>query len=283
MVDVGSNPAGSKSPALTRVVESARTLNVGWVGSVLTVAMGVETVGESLTSLAFQELGDLFDAVSLDDEVHAVVLTGAGKRFSTGGNVRAMADRAETGERQLSRSSAIAFVGRMYRNLLAVDQPIIACVNGDAIGAGATLALHCDIVVAAEGARLGDPHVKRGLVASAGPYVWSQMASLNVAKEYLLLGDAMDVSEGYRLGLINHVYPPDELWDRAMDLAERLAALPPHAVRWTKRLLNRPLVERMVETLDQGVGYELVTFGTEDHKEGVAAFLERRTPVFRGH
>ena len=142
----------------------------------------------------------------MDDAVRVVVITGSGSKFSTGGNVRGMADAVEYGDR-LGRSSSVAYVSRMYRNLLGVEQPIIASLNGDAIGGGATMALHCDIVLAAEGSRIGDPHVLRGLVAGAGPYIWPVMTSLNLAKEYLLTGDAIPVEEAWRVGLVNHVYP----------------------------------------------------------------------------
>src|SRR4051794_17977672 len=160
---------------------------------ILWVTMGGPDTKGSMVRDAFAELGDLFDAVAMTDDVRVVVLRGGGKRFSTGGDVRGMAQRVDADaagtEDRLSHDSNVRYLTRMYRNMLFVDQPIVACVNGDAVGAGATLALHCDIVLAARGARLGDPHVHRGLVASAGPYVWTLHTSLNVAKEYLLTGD----------------------------------------------------------------------------------------------
>lgn len=260
---------------------SSPSIDAELVDGVLTVRLGGPETRDRIVSEMFLELGSLFDAVALDDEVRVVVLTGAGERFSTGGDVSRMGEKRPASERY-SRTSSVDRLHRMYRNLLAVDQPVIAAVNGDAAGAGATLALHCDIVLAAAGARIGDPHVKRGLVASAGPYIWPLMTSLNIAKEYLLTGDPMPVEEAWRVGLVNHVYPPDELPERTRELASKLAGGAPLAIRWTKRLLNRAAVHAMNELFDDGIGHELVTFETEDHREGVASFLEKRDPVFRG-
>jgi enoyl-CoA hydratase len=195
-----------------------------------------------------------------------------------------MAEQAETGghEDRLAPDSSVRWLSRMYRNMLSMDQPVIACVNGDAVGAGCTLALHCDIVLASREARLGDPHVLRGLVASAGPYVWTTLTSLNIAKEYLLTGDLMPAEEAWRVGLVNHVYEPDELDAAARALAAKLAAGAPRAVQWTKRVLNRMAMRQHVDLLGDGIAHELLTFATEDHAEGAQAFLERRPPTFRG-
>jgi enoyl-CoA hydratase len=236
-----------------------------------------------MSAEVFRELGDLFDLISMDDEVRAVVLTGEGTRFSTGGNVRGMAERVDSQHPDLlSRTSATALLTRMYRHMLAVDQPVIASVNGDAVGAGTTIALHCDIVLAADRARLGDPHVARGLVASAGAYIWPLVTGFNAAKEYLLTGDLMTAEEAHRLGLVNHVYPAEALREETRRLADRLAAGAPQAIRMTKRLLNRLAVRQLTDILDSGIAHELLTFQTEDHREGVASFLEKRSPRFQG-
>ena len=156
---------------------------------------------------AFAELGNLFDALSTSDEVRVVVLRGAGKQFSTGGNVRAMADRAPRATTPTGSPMGLHQLPQADVPQPAGGRPArLACVNGDAVGAGTTLALHCDIVLAAEEAKFGDPHVRRGLVASAGPGIWSLMTSLNLAKEYLLTGDLLSAQEAHRIGLVNHLY-----------------------------------------------------------------------------
>jgi enoyl-CoA hydratase len=271
------------SSPLRQLMPVLMSISSDLVNSVLWVRMGDERSKHAMVQQVFQDLGDLFDAVALDDEVRVVVLTGAGRRFSTGGSLTGMAERAARQDGiDLSHRSSVLLLSRMYRNLLGVDQPIIAAVNGDAVGAGTTLALHCDIVVAAESARFGDPHVQRGLVASAGAYVWPLLTSLNVAKEYLLTGDLMSASEAHRLGLVNHVYPDEEILAQAEALASRLAAGAPHAIRWTKRLLNRPAIRQWNELLGDGIAHEMLSFATADHREGVSAFLEKRPARFEG-
>ena len=137
------------SSPLRQLMPTLVSISSDLVDSVLWVRMGDERSKHAMLQQVFQDLGDLFDAVALDDEVRVVVLTGAGRRFSTGGSVTGMAERASRQEGiDLSHRSSVLLLGRMYRNLLGVDQPVIAAVNGDAIGAGTTLALHCDIVLA---------------------------------------------------------------------------------------------------------------------------------------
>jgi enoyl-CoA hydratase len=277
------NDVGKRESELRQFIAQTQSISGSIDSSVLWVKIGDERSKNVLVKEIFRELGDLFDFIRMDDEVRVVVLTGAGSRFSTGGNVKGMAARFEDGDPELlSRSSSIELLARMYQNMLHVDQPIIGCVNGDAVGAGATIALHCDILLAAEGARLGDPHVSRGLVASAGAYIWPLATSLNIAKEYLLTGDLMTANEAYRLGIVNHVYATEDLQQETERLAQRLAAGAPLAIRWTKRLLNRLAIRQLTEILDDGIAHEVLTFGTEDHREGVASFLEKRAPHFEG-
>jgi enoyl-CoA hydratase len=275
--------AGDGTSELRRLLPRLTAVEASFEGTVLWVVLGAERSRHAMSKDVFHELGDLFDLISMDDEVRVVVLTGEGRRFSTGGNVQGMAERAENQHPDLlSRSSATALLTRMYRNMLSIDQPVIASVNGDAVGAGTTIALHCDIILAADRARMGDPHVARGLVASAGAYIWPLVTGLNIAKEYLLTGDLMSADEAYRLGLVNHVYPAASLREETRQLAQRLAEGAPQAIRMTKRLLNRQAVRQLNEILDSGIAHELLTFGTEDHREGVASFLEKRSPRFQG-
>jgi enoyl-CoA hydratase len=269
---------------LSEVLAHSATLSATLDDGILWVRIGRDDDAGAMVRDAFSELGNLFDVISVSDEIRVVVLQGAGKQFSTGGNVRKMAERAQGADEvdRFSLASSVNYLKRMYRNLLSVDQPVIACVNGHAVGAGTTLALHCDIVLASEEAKFGDPHVKRGLVASAGPGIWSLMTSLNLAKEYLLTGDLLSAQEAHRMGLVNHVYAPAELEEATRALATRLAEGAPLAIQWTKRLLNRSTNRQMIDLLQDGIAHELLTFDTRDHVEGVQSFLEHRAPVFKG-
>jgi len=226
------------------------------------------------------ELEDILEDVARDEEVHVIVLTGAGRAFSSGGDIRGM-------ERRLTDPSAprltIDNARRLIRNILELDKPIIAAVNGDAIGLGATIALFCDIIIAAENARIADPHVRVGLVAGdGGCVIWPFLVGINRAKEYLMTGDLIPAREAERIGLVNRVVSQEELMPTAMALAEKLANGATKAIRWTKLCLNKPLKDAMNEILDTSLSFEWHSMQTEDHREAVRAFLEKRAPQFKG-
>jgi len=171
------------------------------------------------------------------------------------------------------------------RNILAVRRPMIAAVNGDAIGLGASLALFCDVVFMAEEARIGDPHVAAGLVAGdGGAILWPLLVGVNRAKEYLMTGDLLSAAEAERIGLVNHVVPAAELETAAMAMARRLARGPALAIRFNKQLVNKELEERVTRLYEMAFAMEAITFRSADHVEAVASFTERRAPTFqRGH
>jgi len=224
------------------------------------------------------ELEDIWEDVARDGEVRCVVLTGAGRAFSSGGDIREM-------ERRLTDPMAprVPMEGakRLLLNMLNVEPPIIAAVNGDAVGLGATVALFCDVIIAAETARIGDPHVRVGLVAGdGGAVIWPLLVGVAKAKEMLMTGDLMAAKDAERLGLVNHVVPPDQVMPRALELARRLANGPTRAIRWTKVAVNKVLWERVNLILDTSLALEFHTMTSADHAEAVRAFLEKRAPRF---
>jgi enoyl-CoA hydratase len=225
----------------------------------------------------------LFNRIAGDEEVDAVVLTGAGeKAFCVGADFAGMEANLEKGypdgNPELMNGSAA-----IVRAQLAVPQPVIAAVNGDALGLGATMALFCDVTFLADDARIGDPHVNAGLVAGdGGAILWPLLLGVNRGKEYLMTGDLMTAAEAFQYGLVNHTVPRAEVRKRAGELAARLAAGPKVAIRFNKRLANADLVDRVNRLIDTSLAMEAITFETADHREAVRAFLERRPPVFRG-
>jgi len=173
---------------------------------------------------------------------------------------------------------------RLIHNMIEVEQPIIAAVNGDAVGLGATLALFCDIIIASEKARFGDPHVRVGLVAGdGGAVIWPLLCGVAKAKEYLMTGDLISAAEAERIGLINHVVPPGEVMPKAMELAHRLANGPTRAIRWTKLACNKRLRDEVNLVLDASLAVETISMLTEDHREAARAFVEKRSPKFKGY
>jgi enoyl-CoA hydratase len=167
--------------------------------------------------------------------------------------------------------------------MLEVEQPLISAVNGDAVGLGATIALFCDIIIAAENARLGDTHVKVGLVAGdGGAVIWPLLIGVAKAKELLFTGDLIDAREAERIGLVNRVVPPGKAYEEALRLATRLAAGPTRAIRWTKLATNKRLKDEVNLVLDASLAVETLSMGTEDHKEAARAFVEKRPPRYTG-
>jgi enoyl-CoA hydratase len=235
----------------------------------------------AVNGVMHDELRQLFGRIAEDHAVQVVVLTGAGKSFCAGGDFQAMGNNLAGGGYEDGHPSLMTEAAAMARNILAVRQPMVAAVNGDAMGLGATLALFCDISLMAEGARIGDPHVNAGLVAGdGGAVLWPMLMGANRAKEFLMLGDMLTATEAERLGLINHAVPPAELESRAMAMARRLAEGPQHAIRFNKRLVNKELEDRVSRLYDLSLALEGLTFYTKDHKEAVSAFLEKRKPRY---
>jgi enoyl-CoA hydratase len=212
----------------------------------------------------------------VDREIDAVVLTGAGKAFCAGGDVKGMDAGAFK-----HRGSMTTEARLIVTTLLEVEQPIIAAINGDAIGLGATIALFCDITVASETARIADPHIKVGLVAGdGGAVIWPHLVGPNRAKEFLMRGNMINGADAARMGLVNYAVPAAEVMKKANELARELADGPRWAIRWSKVSVNKVLKESVNLVLDASLAYEEVSMTLPDHKEATRAFVEKRKPVF---
>jgi enoyl-CoA hydratase len=234
----------------------------------------------AINDLMHRELRHLYRRIASDDEVEVVVITGAGRGFCVGGDFQQMEENNKHGYPD-GYPALFGDAAAMARNILAVPQPIIAAVNGAALGLGATLALFCDIVRMSSTAKIGDPHVQAGLVAADGGVVlWPMLLGVNRAKEYLMQGDLLDAATTERVGLINHVVEPDALHEAVMTAAHRLAAGASIAIRFNKRLVNKELEDRVNRIYDMALAMEAVTFASKDHLEAVNAFLAKRPPVF---
>ncbi|MGQ0481695.1 MAG: enoyl-CoA hydratase/isomerase family protein [Pseudonocardia sp.] len=238
------------------------TIEVGVDGHILTATMNRPDQLNAVNGALHEDLEHLFARVSEDDQVDVVILTGAGRAFCAGGDVKGMADGSmiPAGGRHAPLTWFTGGPQRLIRNMLSVPQPMIAAVNGHAVGLGATLALFCDVVLAADTAKIGDTHTKVGLVAGdGGAVIWPLLVGVNRAKELLMTGDLLSAAEAERLGLVNHVYPTAEVMTEARALADRLAAMPLAAVRYTKQAVNKLLWERMVSTLDTSLAFEAIS------------------------
>lgn len=226
------------------------------------------------------DVGRLFDDVARDDETAILVLTGAGRAFSAGGDIERLQQLIDHPDLLLESAAGNR---RLFFSLLDCPKPVIAKVNGPAIGLGATIALFCDIIIAAKEAKIADPHVRVGLAAGdGGAVIWPQLVGFARAKEYLLTGDALTGEEAARIGLINRVVAADELDQVVEEFAQRMAAGAARAIQWTKLAVNIGLKHAMQQSLDTSMAYEALSNLTKDHQEAVNAFREKRPPRFTG-
>jgi len=224
------------------------------------------------------ELSRIFHDVQVDHEADVIVLTGAGEVFSAGGDIPLMQKRID--EPELFNRKNVE-MKRIVFGLLDLEKPILCRINGDCIGLAATLALLCDITVAVETARIGDPHVKVGYVAGdGGALIWPQLVGYARAKEFLLTGDLLSAERAERIGLINYAVPAGDLDDKVYSLAEKLASGSTKAIRWTKTCVNIPLRQLAHSVMDASLAYEALTNIGADHQEAVNAFRQKRKPRF---
>lgn len=230
-----------------------------------------------------RELESIWRDLAGDKEVNVVLLTGVGSHFIGTAYVPWIERAILRHDKSVYRIGPKAVTG-VLKDMLEVPQPIIAAVNGDAWGFGATVTLYCDFIIAAEGARICDAHVSDwGLVAGDGGVpIWPLRVGLTRAKEYLITGDPVSATEAERIGLINRVVPAGQLMPAATALAERLANGPQQAIRGTKLCLNKLVKEEMNLLQDLALSLELRSMTLADHREAVLAKVERRSPRWSG-
>jgi enoyl-CoA hydratase len=256
-------------------------------GRLLTVAFNRPDRLNAVDGALHREFTEILTRVAGDDSIGAVLVRGEGRAFCVGGDVKGFDERA-SGAAAEAPSPAHTVLNtlkatQVLEAILAVPQPIVAAVHGHARGLGATIALFCDVVVAAEDANFADTHVSVGLVAGdGGAVMWPLIMPFGAAKWYLLTGEPISGTEAARLGMVLKAVPADRLVDEAERLAHRLAEGAPLAVQGTKATLNRIVRDRMNLVMETGLLLEGATFVSDDHREAAAAFVAKRKPVFRG-
>ncbi len=236
-----------------------------------------------MTPKMHNELSRIFTDINRDDETAVVVLTGAEKGFSAGGNIKNMQKRIET-QNWANWFEGVNEAKNILRSLLRLEKPLIGRVNGHAMGLGASLAVFCDISFMLETAKIADTHVKVGLVAGdGGSLMWPLLMGHSKAKQYLFTGDVMTGKEAAELGLITHSCATEaELDEKVYSLAERLATGATKAIAWTKMATNMLLIRQLDELIEKHLEMETQSFFTADHKEAVFAMNEKREPKFIG-
>ncbi len=227
----------------------------------------------------------LVDAANSDSAVHAVILTGAGAAFSSGGNIKHMRDRAGmfAGTPADIRQGYRHGIQRIPRAMARLEVPAIAAVNGPAIGAGCDLTLMCDIRIAADTASFAESFVKVGLIpGDGGAWLLPRAIGMSRASEMALTGDPIDAATALEWGLVSRVVPGAELLAEARFLAARIAANPAHVLRMTKSLLRQGQHQSLDALLELSAAMQAIAHHTGDHHEAVTAMLERRPPEFTG-
>jgi len=260
-------------------------LNYEQDGHIVTLTLNDPERRNPLTgNTAVEELVAAIDRIDGDRSVRVVILTGAGTAFCSGGNVRDMGRHA-SGEmtgmeiRQEYRRG----IQRLPLALFNLEVPVIAAVNGPAIGAGLDLACMCDIRVAAESAKFAESFVKLGIIpGDGGAWLLPRIIGLSRAAELTFTGQMIDAQQALAWNLVSQVVPVESLMETARGIANAIAANPPHAVRMAKRLIREGMHSRLDTVLEMSAAFQALSHQTADHREAVAAFVDKRPPVFTG-
>ena len=248
-------------------------------GGVVRVTLNNPPLNATTPQLHF-ELSRVFKVINDDPRARVVVLTGAGDRaFSAGGDIKKMVEGIDDHVRW---SATMREARDIVVGMLACDVPVIARINGHAVGLGATLALCADITIMADGAKIGDTHVKVGLAAGdGGALLWPHLVGLVAARRFLLGGDLITAREAFEAGLLTEVAPREELDARVQTWVDKFLNTPGLALRYTKRALNTALRQQAEVYMDAHLGLETLTHLSADHREAVNALAENRPPVFQ--
>lgn len=249
-------------------------------GKVLTITLNNPDKLNAFSETGHRELSRIFVDAAEDDESEVIVVTGAGRAFTAGGDLQYMQklrDEPALMHRTVREAKRIVF------SLLDCDKPIICKVNGDAIGLGTTLALFCDVVFAVDTAKFADPHNNVALIAGdGGAIIWPQLIGYARAKHYLFTGEAMTAKDAHAMGLIHAAVPKEDLDAQVDAYVNRLLKMPLQSIRWSKATMNIPLKQLAHSMMDAGMAYEAIAGQTDDHGEAIAAFREKRKPQYVG-
>ena len=237
----------------------------------------------ALSPAMSEELPQAIEDVVSDDDIRVLILTGAGRGFCSGADVSMQAARIAGELKTKSRREIVAPMGGFITSLATMDKVAIAAVNGIAYGAGLSLALACDIRIASDNARFSVGFVKRALVPDGGQtYFLPRLVGIAKAIEFMCTGDIIDAKEAERIGLVSKVVPADELIKSVKELAGKIANGPPITIELTKRLAHKGLENDLDRQIYLESYAQKICYGTEDHKEAVKSFFEKREPIFHG-
>lgn len=251
-------------------------------GAVEVVTLNRPESKNSFSFTVIKELGDHFQRLTLDDEVRAVIITGTGKGFCTGADLSGPDNRPDIAS-PIGMRITTQWYGRVIESIMNLEKPVIGAINGVAAGAGCNLALACDIIIASEASSFIQIFARRGLIADmGGTFFLPRLVGLARAKELLFTAEEVSAKKALEIGMINKVVPHDELMNAAMEMAERLAKGPTRAIGMLKNMLNRSFESDLACALDREAAMQGIAVSTNDVKEGIVSFFEKRPPNFTG-
>ncbi|MEM3526096.1 MAG: enoyl-CoA hydratase [Candidatus Jordarchaeaceae archaeon] len=253
-------------------------------GSVAIITLNRPEKLNALNSKMNRDLKYAFREAKDDSSVRAIVLTGAGRGFCSGADISDFATGVTLEDfKKMTEQGIMPETVISPYDLIDVPKPIIAAVNGVAVGFGTNILLNCDIIIASETASFGEFFIRMGLIPDMnGCLLLPMLLGIHKAKELIFTGDRINAQEALRIGLVNKVVPPDQLMPTAMELANRLAEAPPLAIAMSKKLIHEGFRKIFDEMLVKEVQYQAQLYASEDHKEAALSFLEKRKPVFKG-
>ena len=256
-------------------------------GAIVTLTLNLADSRNAIgTHQDCEDLAAAFVRAQDDAGVSCIILTGAGSSFSAGGNLKAMKERNGIGPLDApdaTRANYKRGVQRIARTMWECEVPMIAAINGHAIGLGLDLACLCDMRISAEGAKFASSFIKMGIVpGDGGAWILPRAVGLAKAAEMIFTGDMLTAAEALNIGLVSQVVPADQLSSAAQALAARVVANPAKALRLAKRLLREGQQQRLADVLELSAAFQALAHETQDHAEALAAFLEKRSPAFNG-
>jgi enoyl-CoA hydratase len=264
----------TESATLLGYEEFAPALLVEKVGAVHVVSINRPEAFNAVDESVHHAFATIWRILAADDDVRAVVVTGVGKAFSAGGDMVMFGRLIED---PVARQFQIHEARTVFLEIIGFPKPLVSAVNGPAVGLGCSLALLSDFMVMGESSFLSDPHVAVGLVAGdGGAAMLPLLIGLMKAKEYVLLGERITAADAEKLNLVTKVATDDAVLNEALAIGEKLAALPPQALRATKVAMNMHLSRAALGILEYALAEEMISFSTPEFEERVAAFRKRK-------